>query len=150
MQSDNDVLEPDDDRVLEDEDEFRDDEDDGFGVLPPDPLDDPGLFEAMPTEEDDARDPFTPVRPPSIDDYDDYEDSHIEARPPAVNYPSWTAGNSFVVSGPIGTFGFRGRRFKTREEALAWARAKYGFVYDEIRVLGRWGFRVPKPRQEAA
>lgn len=85
-------------------------------------------------------------RPPSIDDYDDYDDAYMEAVPPPVNYPAWTSENSFVVSGPLGNFNWRGRRFDTWDQARAWMNEKYGFIYEEIKLPGRWAGRVPKPK----
>lgn len=85
------------------------------------------------------------TRPPCIDDYDDYDDPYLEAVPPEVNYPSWTAENSFVVSGPLAGSRRRGRRFENWEQVRAWAKAKYGFIYEEIRLPGGWAVRVPKP-----
>ena len=88
------------------------------------------------------------ARPPVLDDYDDYDDPLFEAVPPPVNYPSWTAENSFVVSGPLGKSNFPGRRFETREQAEAWMVSKYGFIYERIHIPGRWAGRVPKPRAQ--
>lgn len=39
----------------------------------------------------------------------------------------------------------RGRWFKKRSEARKWALEKYGYIFEEVMVKGRWCFRVPMP-----
>lgn len=77
---------------------------------------------------------------PSVDDDLD-EDPHAAPR----TYPAWTSENSFVVSG--GPMASKESLRLTRSQAVAWAKKKYGMVYEAYNMSeGRWALRVPKPK----
>lgn len=112
----------------------------------------------------------------AVASYDDrpWADPHVFPR----TYPAWKAGETFVVSGPLGDWNARhppppdrikpvkrkgqgrrnnerdpdpssgtarGRFFRTRREARAWAMDKYGAVMEEYATKGKWAMRVPVP-----
>lgn len=107
---------------------------------------------------------------PTIDD-DPSEDVHVFPRV----YPAWGPGETFVVSGPLGDHVVpegqnapapggrrrrgkvsvvnpdlaagvaRGRFFRTRKDARKWALEKYGYIFEEVFLKGRWCLRVPMP-----
>ena len=86
---------------------------------------------------------------PTVDD-DPTTDPHVF---PKV-YPAWGPGETFVVSGPLGDYGddfsgiaglSRGRPFHRRKDAREWATTKYGYIFEEVLIKGKYCFRVPMP-----
>jgi hypothetical protein len=53
-------------------------------------------------------------------------------------YPAWLPGETLVVSGSL----FAGPG-NSRRERREWAVARYGAVLEEMRIQGKWCFRVP-------
>lgn len=83
--------------------------------------------------------------PPS---YDDDLDTNPHAAPKV--YPAWKPGETFVVSGPYGTFEPgqpvpRGTLYPSRSAARRWAMGKYGAILEEYGLPNKWAFRVPTP-----
>lgn len=86
---------------------------------------------------------------PTVDD-DPTVDPHVF---PKV-YPAWGPGETFVVSGPLGDYGddfsgiaglSTGRPFHRRKDAREWATKKYGHIFEEVLIKGRYCLRVPMP-----
>lgn len=81
---------------------------------------------------------------------DDNLDADVHAAP--RSYPAWNAANSMVVSGlwaevdeESGYLYNSKLKFKTRAEMRKAMREKYGHIYEEYSIRGRWCVRVPKP-----
>ncbi len=80
--------------------------------------------------------------------YDDDLDGNPDAAPSV--YPAWGPGETFVVSGPYGVLDPdlptpRGTLHASRGSARRWAMGKYGAIFEEYGIPGKWAFRVPVP-----
>ena len=69
--------------------------------------------------------------------------------PRSSDYPDWKMEDTFVVTATIANDFYKGRRFESREDALAYYTGKYGKVLGAQYVPGRAFFRVLKPKTPA-
>jgi len=102
----------------------------------------PAEVEEIPVDEQPTNwSPDVSARPPTI--FDDRE--RPDDVPPPVDYQDYVAGETFVISGPLGTSKFPGRRFASRAAAKLHVQRTYGRIYQWFNIPGRWAGRVKKP-----